>query len=109
MEVGKEIRVDFSLAPGAQTQTITVTEQLPLIETTNARSRRNAQQSDDQRHSLKWKKFRKPPHVKPGVTLYPGGGSKTQSTDGIRAEDQVYVIEGLNTPSHTLVITWLIR
>src|ERR1700731_548693 len=36
LEVGQEIRVDLSLQPGEQAQTITVTEALPLVETTNA-------------------------------------------------------------------------
>lgn len=36
LEVGKEPRVDLSLQPGEQTQTVTVTESIPLVETTNA-------------------------------------------------------------------------
>ena len=36
LEVGQELRVDLALQPGEQTQTITVTEEIPLVETTNA-------------------------------------------------------------------------
>src|SRR5216683_1415919 len=36
LEVGKEIRVDLSPQPGDQVQTITITESIPLVETTNA-------------------------------------------------------------------------
>jgi hypothetical protein len=36
LEVGKEIRVDLSLQPGEVTQTITITEAPPMVETTNA-------------------------------------------------------------------------
>src|ERR1700736_280382 len=36
IEVGKEIRVDLTIQPGEQVQTITITEALPLVETTNA-------------------------------------------------------------------------
>src|SRR5216684_5073842 len=36
LEVGKEIRVDLSLVPGAVSDTITITESVPLVETTNA-------------------------------------------------------------------------
>ena len=36
LEVGKELRVDLTLQPGEQTQTITVTESLPMVDTTNA-------------------------------------------------------------------------
>src|ERR1700730_5102798 len=34
LEVGQELRVDLTLQPGEQTQTITVTEVLPMVETT---------------------------------------------------------------------------
>lgn len=36
LEVGKEIRVDLTVQPGEQTQSVTVTEAVPLVETTNA-------------------------------------------------------------------------
>src|SRR5882762_2435420 len=36
LEVGKEVRVDVTVQPGDQAQTITVTEAIPLVETTNA-------------------------------------------------------------------------
>src|ERR1700752_1454854 len=35
LEVGKEARIDLDLQPGEQTEKITVTEALPLAETTN--------------------------------------------------------------------------
>ncbi len=34
--VGQEARIDFTLEPGEQTQTVTVTEAIPFIETTTA-------------------------------------------------------------------------
>jgi len=36
LEVGHEVRIDLTLQPGAQEQTITITEAVPLVETTNA-------------------------------------------------------------------------
>src|SRR5258708_24786564 len=36
LQVGQEIRVDLTVQPGEQAQTITITEQIPLVETTNA-------------------------------------------------------------------------
>ena len=35
-------------------------------------------------------------HLRPGVTIYPGGGALTQSTNGIRAHDNVYLVDGVN-------------
>src|SRR3984893_17722389 len=34
--VGKEVRVDMTVQPGTQAQTVTVTESIPLVETTSA-------------------------------------------------------------------------
>jgi Carboxypeptidase regulatory-like domain len=36
IEVGQEIRVDLTVSPGSQDQTVTVNEAPPLVETTNA-------------------------------------------------------------------------
>lgn len=36
--VGGDVRVDMTLQPGSQTQTVTVTESLPIIDTTNAQT-----------------------------------------------------------------------
>src|SRR5579864_6707259 len=36
LEVGKEVRVDLTPQPGEQTQTVTVTEALPLVDATSA-------------------------------------------------------------------------
>src|ERR1700676_4603711 len=36
LEVGKEVRVSLTVQPGDQVQTITITESVPLVETTNA-------------------------------------------------------------------------
>src|SRR5712675_2644698 len=36
LEVGREIRIDAALLPGAVSDTITITEAAPLVETTNA-------------------------------------------------------------------------
>ena len=34
--------------------------------------------------------------LRPGVEIYPGGGAWTQSTNGIRPEDQNYMVDGLD-------------
>jgi len=36
--VGGDVRVDITLPPGAQSQTVTVTESLPIVDTTNAQT-----------------------------------------------------------------------
>ncbi len=96
LEVGKEIRVDLTLQPGQVSQTITITEQLPMIETTNATMGGTLNNAAINDLPLNGRNFQNLMSLRPGVTSYPGGGARTQSTNGIRPEDQVYMLDGLN-------------
>ena len=48
VEVSQNIRVDLTLQPGAQTQTITVTSEAPAIDTTDSTLGGNGQQRSDE-------------------------------------------------------------
>jgi hypothetical protein len=96
LEVGKEIRVDISLQPGQVSQTITITEAPPMVETTNATLGGTLNNQTINDLPLNGRNFQNLLTLRPGVTIYPGGGQKTQSSNGIRAEDQVYMLDGLN-------------
>ena len=58
VEVGQTVRVDLVVQPGEQTQTITVTGEVPAIDTTDATLGRNGQQPVDQRAALEWPQLR---------------------------------------------------
>ena len=47
LEVGQDLRVDLTLQPGEQTETVVVTEQIPLVDTTSATLGGILQQSSD--------------------------------------------------------------
>jgi len=96
LEVGKELRVDFSLKPGEQTQAVIVSEELPMVETTNATMGGTLSNSAINDLPLNGRNFQNLMSLRPGVTSYPGGGTRTQSSNGIRPEDQVYMLDGLN-------------
>jgi hypothetical protein len=95
LEVGQDIRVDLSLQPGVDTQTITVTEQLPMIETTNATLGGTLSNETLNDLPLNGRNYQNLLTLHPGMMIYPGGGGWTQSTDGIRPEDNQYIIDGL--------------
>lgn len=96
LQVGSEIRVDLTLQPGEQTQTITVTEQAPLVETTNATLGGALSNETINELPLNGRNYQNLLTLRPGVTIYPGGGGWTQSTNGIRPEDNVYLVDGVN-------------
>jgi carboxypeptidase family protein/TonB-dependent receptor-like protein len=95
LEVGKEIRVDLSLSPGQQNQTITVTEQLPVVETTNATLGGTLSNQTINDLPLNGRNYQNLLSMRPGVLTEAGGGSWTQSTNGVRPEDNVYMVDGM--------------
>src|SRR6202030_4280472 len=95
LEVGKEVRVDLSLAPGAVSDTITITEAVPLVETTNAVLGGTIDNADINDMPLNGRNYQNLVSLRPGVALQPGGGPWTQSTNGIRPDETVWMVDGV--------------
>ena len=93
--VGQEMHIDLSLQTGEQTQTVTVTEQVPLVETTNATLGGTLSNETINELPLNGRNYQNLLTLRPGVMLFPGGGAYTQSANGSRAEDIGYLIDGL--------------
>lgn len=96
LEVGQDLRVDLTLQPGEQTQTVTVTEAIPLVNTTGSELGGTLQNEIIDALPLNGRNFANLLQLRPGVTIYPGGSGWTQSTNGQRAHDNVYLFEGVN-------------
>ena len=95
LEVGHEVRVDLTLQPGTQTQTVTVTEALPLIETTNATLGGTLQSAEVVDLPLNGRNFESLMGLRPGVMLQPGGSPWTQSTNNIRPDETSWMLDGV--------------
>ena len=95
LEVKQDIRVDLVLQPGDQAQTVTVTEEAPQIETTNATLGGTLSNEAINDLPLNGRNYQNLLVLRPGMMIYPGGGGWTQSTDGIRPEDNQYIVDGL--------------
>src|SRR5690242_1464577 len=80
LEVGKEIRVDLTVQPGEQVQTVTVTEAIPLVETTNATLGGTLNNTDINDMPLNGRNYQNLLNLRPGVMTQPGGSPWTQST-----------------------------
>jgi hypothetical protein len=96
LETKGSMRVDFSLEPGEQSETVTITEALPLIDTTTAVLGGTLSNTAINDLPLNGRNFQNLLTLRPGVTIYPGGGGWTQSTNGMRAHDNVYLVDGVN-------------
>ena len=86
LEVGHEVRVDLTVQPGEQNQTVTVTESVPLVETTNATLGGTLETADIADLPLNGRDYQNLMGLRPGVMLQPGGGPWTQSTNGVRPD-----------------------
>ena len=73
LEVGKEVRVDLTVQPGDQAQTITVTEAMPLVETTNATLGGTLNNTDINDMPLNGRNYQNLMSLRPGVMVQPGG------------------------------------
>ncbi|MFY9529554.1 MAG: TonB-dependent receptor [Candidatus Acidiferrales bacterium] len=95
LEVGKEIRVDATLLPGAQSQTVTVTEAVPLVETTNATLGGTINNADLIDMPLNGRNYQNLVSLRPGVAIQPGGGPWTQSSNEVRPDENVWMVDGV--------------
>ena len=97
LEVNQELRVDLTLQPGEQTEKITVTGELPLVETTNSVVGGTIQNSVINDLPLNGRNFTNLLTLRPGTTKYAGGSGWTQSTNGLRPHDQNYMVDGIDS------------
>ena len=95
IEIGKEVRIDLTVQPGEQNQTVTVTESVPLVETTNATMGGTLENADIIDLPLNGRDYQNLLGLRPGVMLQPGGGPWTQSANGVRPDESVWLIEGI--------------
>jgi Carboxypeptidase regulatory-like domain len=96
VQISQDIRVDATLQPGEQQQTITVTEAVPMVETTNASLGGTVTNQTINELPLNGRNYQNLLSLRPGVQIYPGGGAWSQSSNGMRAHDNVYMVEGIN-------------
>jgi Carboxypeptidase regulatory-like domain/TonB dependent receptor len=95
LEVAQDRRVDFSLQPGEHTDTVVVTEQAPLLETVSSTLGGTLSNKEINDLPLNGRDYENLLQLRPGVVRYPGGGFSTTSTNGLRAEDNAYLVDGL--------------
>jgi hypothetical protein len=95
VEVAQDVKLDFALSPGDVAQTITVTDDVPLVNTTSASLGGTLSNKEIVDLPLNGRNYENLLQLRPGVMRYPGGGFSTTSSNGLRAEDNAYFVEGL--------------
>ena len=94
LDAGGDVRVDLALQPGEQTQTVTVTEALPLVNTTNAETGGTLQNNQLMDIPLNGRNYRWMVAFIPAVTIKPGEGNSSITTNG-SGDYPNFMIDGL--------------
>jgi hypothetical protein len=95
VEVGQTIRVDLTLQPGEQTQTVTVTGELPSIDTTDATLGGTVSNQSINALPLNGRNFLRLLTLRPGVYTDPGAGAGDASTNGGRTGTDLLMVDGV--------------
>jgi len=93
--VGQNTRVDLTLQPGEQTQTITVTGEVPSVDTTDATLGGAVSNASIIALPLNGRNFQRLLQLRPGVLTPIGASSGGTSTNGRRGGDDAFVVEGI--------------
>ena len=96
VEVGQTIRLDMVLQPGAQTQTVTVSGEVPAIDTTDATLGGTVSNLEINALPLNGRNFDRLLQLRPGIITSVGGGSADgPQTNGRRNTDNQLRVEGI--------------
>ncbi len=95
VEVGQEVRIDLSLQPGEQTQTVTVTGEPPELNTSNAQLGGTLENQTVVELPINGRQYTQLLNWRPGVTGRPGVGPLGFTSNNNRLQDQVWMFDGL--------------
>lgn len=95
VEVAQDLTIDMALPTGMVSETVVVTEEIPLINTVSSTLGGTLSNNEINDLPLNGRNYENLLQLRPGVVRYPGGGFSTTSSNGLRAEDNSYFVEGL--------------
>ena len=94
LDVNGQVQIDLTLQPGEQVQTVTISAEAALIETTNATLGGTLENKVINDLPLNGRNFTNLLDLRPGTVKAPGGSNFNQSTDGSRPHSEMYLVEG---------------
>jgi hypothetical protein len=96
VEVAKDLRVDFELPAGAASEVLEVKEEAPLVDATTSTLQGVLANKAINELPLQGRDFQNLLELHPGVQRDPGGGFHSVTSNGLRPDDNNYILDGAN-------------
>jgi hypothetical protein len=96
VEVAKDLRVDFELPPGTASEVLEVKEEAPLVDATTSTLQGVLANKAINELPLQGRDFQNLLELHPGVQRDPGGGFHSVTSNGLRPDDNNYILDGAN-------------
>jgi Carboxypeptidase regulatory-like domain/TonB dependent receptor len=94
VEVAKDLQIDFELPPGAANQVLEVNEEAPLVDAATSTLNGVLSNKAINELPLQGRDFQNLLALHPGVQREPGGGFHSVTSNGLRPDDNNFVIDG---------------
>jgi hypothetical protein len=94
IEVGNDFRVDFQLPPGTTKEVLQVSGEAPIVDSTTTTLNGVLANKAINELPLQGRDFQNLLELHPGVQRVPGGGFHSVTSNGLRPDDNNYVIDG---------------
>ena len=96
VEVGNDLKLDFQLNPGVVSEVVEVSGEAPLTEASNAVLSGVLSNQAINELPLQGRDFQNLLGLHPGVQRTAGGGFHSTTSNGLRPDDNNYIIDGAN-------------
>jgi hypothetical protein len=94
VEVANDLKIDFQLPPGAASEVLEVKDEAPLIDATTSTLNGVLSNKAINELPLQGRDFQNLLALHPGVQREPGGGFHSVTSNGLRPDDNNFVIDG---------------
>ena len=94
VEVANDLKMDFQLPPGAASEVLEVKDEAPLVDATTTTLNGVLANKAINELPLQGRDFQNLLALHPGVQREPGGGFHSVTSNGLRPDDNNYVIDG---------------
>jgi hypothetical protein len=95
VQVGQFVRVDVSLKPGEQSQTVTVTGDLPMVDTSSSQLGGVLENLSVEELPVNGRNYQYMLEDRPGIVQFRAGGDDSYSGNGAGTMDNAWMFDGL--------------